>query len=295
MLVISPINEEKKPLGKAFLLTGSFSPYTIGHHEVARQAASHAASSGYSHFYHGIGAAAKQTPDDPMTHRQKRSVIRSAHKEMAKEHKGLKFRTTGSEQSTPFRQLAHLAQKGHKHITVGLGSDQMKGKLRREIETSMKKKGGIEDKTGKIHKIKVDFHQLGGERHEGEMPRHEVIGRIGKGDISVAKAGRLRKAVASGDKELAHALMPTHMNKNKYFSIIKHQQSKVSKTSKKLTEGLLSFSEFIAEAPELDAYIDAPSGRKHKFGIDYLRDKESKYHLLSGHRFVKHRNLGEIS
>ena len=55
-----------------------------------------------------------------------------------------------------------------------------------------------------------------------------------------------------------------------------------------------SFKQYIAEAPELDAYIDAPSGRKHKFDSDYLKSKESTYRLRDGHRFVKHENLGEI-
>ena len=294
-ITITKIEEASAPKkGKAFLLAGSFSPYTVGHHEVARQAAEHAKGTGHTHFYHGIGGAAKQTHDDPLTHAQKRSIVRAGHRELAKEHKGLKFHAMGSEQRDPFRQLAHLAQRGHKHITVGLGSDQMKGKLKREIEGSIAKKGGIEDKTGKIHKVKVDFHQLGGERHEGEMSRHEVLSRLRKGDISVAKAGRLRKAVASGDTELAHELMPKHMNKPKYFGMIKSAQSKIAKPKKKLTEGLLSFSEFITEAPELDAYIDAPSGRKHKFSSDYLKSKESTYHLHTGHKFLKHENLGEI-
>ena len=55
-----------------------------------------------------------------------------------------------------------------------------------------------------------------------------------------------------------------------------------------------SFKQYITEAPELDAYIDAPSGRKHKFDSDYLKSKESTYRLRDGHRFVKHENLGEI-
>jgi predicted N-acetyltransferase YhbS len=290
------IDESATP-GKAFLLPGSFSPYTIGHHEVARQAAAHAARTGHTHFYHGIGAAEKRTEGDPLSHAQKRSVIRAAHKRLSREHKSLKFHATGASHGNPFRQLAHLAQKGHKHITVGLGSDQMKGKLRREIETNIAKKGGIEDKTGKVHKVKVEFHQLGAERQEQDMPRHEVLGKLRKGDVSVAKAGRLRKAVASGDTELAHALMPKHMNKPKYFGMIKQAQSKVpvkKVRKKKLAEGLMSFADFISEAPELDAYIDPPSGKKEKFGPEYLRKKERTYHLHSGYKFVKHENLGEI-
>lgn len=291
---ITKIEEASAPKkGKAFLLAGSFSPYTIGHHEVARQAARHAESSGYTHFYHGIGGAAKQTHDDPLTHAQKRSVVRAGHRELAKEHKGLKFHAMGSEQRDPFRQLAHLAQRGHKHITVGLGSDQMKGKLRREIETNIAKKGGIEDKTGKIHKVKVDFHQLGGERHEGEMPRHEVLGRLQKGDISVAKAGRLRKAVASDDTELAHALMPKHMDKPKYFGVIKSAQSKIAKPKKKMVkEGYMSFAEFVSEDIELIPVTrDRDAGKPRKAEVVH-KDYGSK--TYSSDKVVTRKNHGEI-
>ena len=291
---ITKIEEASAPKkGKAFLLAGSFSPYTIGHHEVARQAARHAESSGYTHFYHGIGGAAKQTHDDPLTHGQKRSVIRIGHRELAKEHKGLKFHAMGSEQRDPFRQLAHLAQRGHKHITVGLGSDQMKGKLKKSIEDSIAKKGGIEDKTGKIHKVKVDFHQLGGERHEGEMPRHEVLGRLQKGDISVAKAGRLRKAVASGDTELAHALMPKHMDKPKYFGVIKSAQSKIAKPKKKMVkEGYMSFAEFVSEDIELIPVTrDRDAGKPRKAEVVH-KDYGSK--TYSSDKVVARKNLGEI-
>ena len=288
---ITKIEEAAKPKGKAFLLTGKFSPYTIGHHEVARDAAAHAAASGYTHFYHGIGGAGKQTESDPFTHAQKTKVIRAAHRELAKAHPNVKFRTTKREQLGPFHQLTHLAKQGHKHITVALAVGH---KLKNEIGNWVKKNNGIKDETGKVHPVKVDFHQLGAERQEGEMPRHEVLSKLRGGDIRVAKATRLRNAVKTGDTELAHELMPKHMNKPKYFGMIKSAQSKIAKPKKKLTEGLLSFSEFIAEAPELDAYIDAPSGRKHKFGSDYLKSKESTYHLHTGHKFLKHENLGEI-
>ena len=249
MLCIVPVTEESKPAkGKAFLLPGKFSPYTIGHHEVARKAAAHAAESGYTHFYHGIGGASKQTKSDPFTHAQKTKVIRTAHRELAKAHPNMKFSTTKKEQLGPFHQLTHLAKQGHKHITVALAAGHH---LKGEIAGWVKKNKGIKDETGKVHDVKVDFHQLGAEREEGEMPRHEVLNRLRKGDIRVAKATRLRKAVASGDTELAHELMPKHMNKPKYFDMIKSAQSKIAKPKKKLTEGLLSFSEFITEAPKL--------------------------------------------
>jgi len=293
-ITITKIEEASAPnKGKAFLLAGSFSPYTVGHHEVARQAAEHAKGTGHTHFYHGIGGAAKQTHDDPLTHAQKRSIVRAGHRELATEHKGLKFRAMGSEQRDPFRQLAHLAQRGHKHITVGLGSDQMKGKLKREIEGSIAKKGGIEDKTGKIHKVRVDFHQLGGERHEGEMPRHEVLSRLRKGDISVAKAGRLRKAVASGDTELAHELMPKHMNKPKYFGMIKSAQSKIAKPKKKVVkEGYMSFAEFVSEDIELIPVTrDRDAGKPRKAEVVH-KDYGTK--TYSSDKVVTRKNHGEI-
>ena len=128
---ITKIEEAAKPKGKAFLLPGKFSPYTIGHHEVARQTAAHAAASGYTHFYHGLGGAAKQTESDPFTHAQKTKVIRAAHRELAKAHPNVKFSTTKKEQLGPFHQLTHIAKQGHKHITVGLAAGH---KLKGEIE-----------------------------------------------------------------------------------------------------------------------------------------------------------------
>jgi len=296
---IVPIDEasKPKPSGKAFLLPGSYSPYTIGHHEMARQAAAHAASTGHTYFYHGIGAASKQSADDPLTHGQKRSVIRSGHRNIAKEHKGMQFHTTEKEHVSPFRQVAHLARQGHKHITIGLGSDQMKeGGVKTAIERHVKKYGGILDKGGKVHKATVSFHQMGAERHEGDMPRHEVLARLRKGDMSVAKAGRLRKAVASGDTELAHELMPKHINKPKYFSLIQKQQARVAKPKKKalVKEGCMSFLDFIGEDIELTHSIgrNTVEPTKH-FGSEYLKKKEAT--TFGGkQKFLHHKNLGEF-
>lgn len=291
MLVITRIDEAAKPKGKAFLLTGKFSPYTIGHHEVARDAAAHAAASGYTHFYHGIGGAGKQTESDPFTHAQKTKVIRAAHRELAKAHPNVKFGTTKKEQLGPFHQLTHLAKQGHKHITVALAAGH---KLKGEIEGWVKKNNGVKDETGKVHPVKVDFHQLGAERQEGEMPRHEVLSKLRGGDIRVAKATRLRNAVKTGDTELAHELMPKHMNKPKYFGMIKSAQSKIAKPKKKLTEGLLSFSEFITEAPELDAYIE-PSESEYPHKYDkHFADSKKRVVDPKRERYVGHRNLGEI-
>ena len=296
---IVPIDEasKPKPSGKAFLLPGSYSPYTIGHHEMARQAAAHAASTGHAYFYHGIGAASKQSADDPLTHGQKRSVIRSGHRNIAKEHKGMQFHTTEKEHVSPFHQVAHLARQGHKHITIGLGSDQMKeGGVKTAIERHVKKYGGILDKGGKVHKATVSFHQMGAERHEGDMPRHEVLARLRKGDMSVAKAGRLRKAVASGDTELAHELMPKHINKPKYFSLIQKQQARVAKPKKKalVKEGCMSFLDFIGEDIELTHSIgrNTVEPTKH-FGSEYLKKKEATT-FGGNQKFLHHKNLGEF-
>lgn len=279
--------------GKAFLLSGSFSPYTIGHHEVARKAAEHAKATGHTDFYHGIGSPKNQSPNDPLTHKQKKSIIRLSHKNIAKEHTGMQYHTTSTEHKTPFHQLTHLARSGYTHITMGLGSDQMGGGLKKSIETHIKRHGGIQDITGKVHKVKVDFHQLGGERKEGEMPRHEVLSRLRKGDISVAKAGRLRKAVSSGDTELAHALMPTHMDKPKYFGTIKSAQSKIAKTKKKVVkEGYMSFAEFVSEDIELIPVTrDRDAGKPRKAEVVH-KDYGSK--TYSSDKVVTRKNHGEI-
>lgn len=284
------IEEAAKPKGKAFLLTGKFSPYTVGHHEVARQAARRCASCDYTHFYHGIGGAAKQSEGDPFTHAQKTKVIRAAHRELAKEHPNVKFRTTKKEQLGPFHQLTHLAKQGHKHITVGLMAGHH---LKDRIEGWVKKNNGIKDETGKVHDVKVDFHQLGEPREEGEMPRHEVLGRLKQGDIRVAKATRLRKAVASGDTELAHELMPKHMNKPKYFKMIKSAQSKIAKPKKKVVrEGYMSFAEFVSEDIELIPVTrDRDAGKPRKAEVVH-KDYGSK--TYSSDKVVARKRHGEI-
>lgn len=298
MLVVRPLVEEQKPSGKrAFLLSGAFNPYTIGHEEAARQAAHYARKTGHTHLYHGLGSSAN-TEDAPLSGRQKRKIVRASQKHIKKDVKGIKMGVLATQHDSPFKQVLHLAKTGHSHVTLGLGSDQMKKKgLRGALQKHVAQHGGMIDQEGKVHPVKLSFKQMGKKRDERPLHRTELLGRLKKGDLSVAKAGHLRKAVRTGDTELARALMPKSCCPVKYGKMIQNAQSKIpaKKTrKKKLTEGLLSFSEFITEAPELDPYIDAPSGRKHKFGIDYLRGKESKYHLLDGHRFVKHRNLGEI-
>ena len=298
MLVITRIDEAAKPKkGKAFLLSGAFNPYTIGHEEAARQAAHYAHKTGHTHLYHGIGSSAN-TEDAPLSQSQKRRVVRASQKHINKDIRGIKMGVLPTEHDSPFKQVLHLAKTGHIHVTLGLGSDQMKKKaLRGALEKHVAQHGGMIDQEGKVHPVKLAFKQMGKKRDERPLHRTELLGRLKKGDLTVAKAGHLRKAVRTGDTELAHALMPASANRKKYHGMIQNAQSKIPTkkiAKKKLTEGLLSFSEFITEAPELDPYIDAPSGRKHKFGSDYLKSKESTYHLHTGHKFLKHENLGEI-
>jgi len=253
MIEIRPIITEASKPKKAFLLTGAFNPYTVGHEEMARHAAVHARDTGHTHIYHGIGASEK-SEDAPLTHAQKRGVIRASHRHLSSEVKGIRFGVLPKEHSTPFHQVLHLAKKGHAHITVGLGSDQMGKKgLKGSLERHVQKHGGMLDQDGKVHPVRLAFRKLGEKRDERPLHRNELIKRLKSGDLTVAKAGHLRKAVRSGDKELAHALMPASADKKKYFSAIAKSQSRLRKPVK---EGFVSFMEFIGEAPEVDPYID---------------------------------------
>lgn len=298
MLVIRPLVEAEQPRNKkAFLLSGAFNPYTIGHEEAARQAAHYARKTGHTHLYHGIGSSAS-TEDAPLSSHQKRRIVRASQKHIKKDIKGIKLGVLATEHNTPFKQVLHLAKTGHSHVTLGLGSDQMKKTaLRGALERHVAQHGGMIDQEGKVHPVKLSFKQMGKKRDERPLHRTELLGRLKKGDLSVAKAGHLRKAVRTGDTELAHALMPASANRTKYHKMIQNAQSKIpvkKKRKKKLTEGLLSFSEFITEGPEIDPYIDAATGEKRKFGKNYTKSKEETYRFHEGHKFIKHENLGEI-
>lgn len=243
MLYIRKIQEEAKPK-KAFLLTGAFNPYTIGHEEAARQAAHHAVKTGHTHIFHGLGSSAEQH-DAPLTHKQKTSVVRASHRHIKKDVKGIKFGIVPAEHDNPFKQVLHLAKTGHTHITLGLGSDQMKKKaLRGQLEKHVAQHGGMKDKEGNVHPVTLSFKQMGKKRNEAPLHRTELLTRLRKGDLRVAKAGHLRKAVASGDTELAHALMPASVNKKKYFNAIGKQQARLRKQVK---EGFIPFDEFLVE------------------------------------------------
>lgn len=228
--------KEAKSAGRAFLVTGAFGPYTKAHEEMARMAAHHAAKTGHTHFYHGIGASELKA-DAPLTHEQKTEIIGGSHKHIAanmpKEYVGkLKFGIVPKEDSmTPFHQIAHLISQGHKDITIAVGSDQMgPNGVKGHIEKHLDKHGGFIGKDKKVHDVSINFHQLGGERHEGAIDRKTLLKNINLGDMSAVKAGRLRDAVAAGDEEVAHAMMPTSVTDKKgYFKLIRGQMDAVNK------------------------------------------------------------------
>jgi hypothetical protein len=291
MIEIRPIITEASKPKKAFLLTGAFNPYTVGHEEMARHAAVHARDTGHTHIYHGIGASEK-SEDAPLTHAQKRGVIRASHRHLSSEVKGIRFGVLPKQHSTPFHQVLHLAKKGHAHITVGLGSDQMGKKgLKGSLERHVRKHGGMLDQDGKVHPVRLAFRKLGEKRDERPLHRNELLKRLKSGDLTVAKAGHLRKAVRSGDTELAHTLMPASADKNKYFSAIAKSQSRLRKPVK---EGFVSFMEFIGEAPEVDPYIAPPENvHPDKYTKNFVERKKS-VPWVKASRYAGHRNLGEI-
>ena len=243
MLEIRRIDEAAKPK-KAFLMSGAFNPYTIGHEESARQAAHVAKKTGHTHFYHGIGSSA-ESHDAPLSSKQKRSVVAASHRHIKKSVKGLKFGVLPQEHDNPFKQVLHLAKTGHTHVTLGLGSDQMKKTaLRGSLQKHVTMHGGMKDKEGNVHPVKLAFKKMGKTRDERPLHRTELLTRLNNGDLTVAKAGHLRKAVRSGDTELAHALMPKSVNKQRYQAAIHKAQTKLIK---KVHERFVSFGEYIAE------------------------------------------------
>jgi hypothetical protein len=167
---------EAKQVGSAFLVTGAFNPYTRGHEEVARTAAEHAHSSGYSHFYHGLGAS-ENKPDAPLSFSQKEGIVKESHKHISSGlgKTNLKFGIIPQKSSiTPFHQLVHLVERGkHKHITVALGPDQFIGdkSVKKSIEEHIKKHGGLLGSDRKtVHKVKIDFHRLAEKLEAAPLP-----------------------------------------------------------------------------------------------------------------------------
>ena len=242
--IIELLEAVTKTSKKAFLVTGAFNPYTHGHEEVARQAALHASTNGYTHFYHGLGAS-ENTSDAPLSFKQKEKIVKGSHKHIAKnmpkEHKGkLTYSIVPKEASiSPFHQLTHLIEKeGHNHITIALGPDQMgsheKPALKQQIESHMEKYGGIlgSDKK-KVHKVKIDFHSLASKRNEDKLSIDKQRKLIKDGRIPVehAKAGRMREAILAGADDVAYAHMPESVRaagKHKeYANMLKKQFTEV--------------------------------------------------------------------
>ena len=274
MLEIRRIDEAAKPK-KAFLMSGAFNPYTIGHEESARQAAHVAKKTGHTHFYHGIGSSA-ESHDAPLSSKQKRSVVAASHRHIKKSVKGLKFGVLPQEHDNPFKQVLHLAKTGHTHVTLGLGSDQMKKTaLRGSLQKHVAMHGGMKDKEGNVHPVKLAFKKMGKTRDERPLHRTELLTRLNNGDLTVAKAGHLRKAVRSGDTELAHALMPKSVNKQRYQAAIHKAQKKLTK---KVHEGFVSFGEYIAET----------TTKKHKARARWQRID----HILRAQHHIA-KNLGQ--
>ena len=217
---------EAKSVGSAFLVTGAFNPYTRGHEEIAQAAAAHAASTGYSHFYHGLGAS-ENAPDAPLAFKQKEKLIQGSHAYIKDSMPGtkLKFGVIPQKSSvSPFHHMVHLIEKGgHKHITVAVGPDQFgnstgKPTLKTQIEAHVKKHGGVIGSDGKtVHKVKIDFHPLASKRNEEDLTTDQLKKLVVNGRMPVehAKAGRMRKAILAGDDELASAFMPESIHKAK--------------------------------------------------------------------------------
>ena len=214
---------EAKSVGSAFLVTGAFNPYTRGHEEIAQAAAAHAASTGYSHFYHGLGAS-ENAPDAPLAFKQKEKLIQGSHAYIKDSMPGtkLKFGVIPQKSSvSPFHHIVHLIEKGgHKHITVAVGPDQIKGaaSIRDQIEKHIAARGGMLGSDKKtVHKVKIDFHKLAEKRDEVDRSAAELRKLIVNGRLPIehAKAGRIRKFVMSGDHDVAHAMMPESIHSKK--------------------------------------------------------------------------------
>lgn len=275
--------QEAKQVGPAMLVTGALNPYTLAHEEMAGLAMKHAHETGHTHFYHGIGSS-ELKPDAPLTHAQKTKIVSASHTHLKKTKK-LPIQTSvipKQNSISPFHQVAHLISKGHKDITVALGSDQLAaGGLKSQIESHMKKHGGFIGLDKKPHKVNITFHQLGGTRHEGEISREQIIKEITTGNLRSVKAGRLRSAVQSGDFELASAMMPSSIkDKKSYFALIAKQQETVNKNKKtkkkKITEEfspekIQEFSKMLNEAIIVKNTIEQRKNKRAKISADLKR------------------------
>jgi hypothetical protein len=169
---------EAKQVGSAMLVTGALNPYTSAHETVAEMSMRHAIDNGHSHFYHGIGAS-EMKPDAPLTHEQKTKIVSDSHRHLVKKL-GSKLKTEvipRVSSVSPFHQIAYLIDKGHKKITIAVGSDQLQpGGLRSSIESHMKQHGGFLGTDKKPHQVDIKLtssgHHLGNQREPKENQRN---------------------------------------------------------------------------------------------------------------------------
>ena len=221
-------------MNKAYVVTGAYNPPTLAHEETTKFGAKHAISTGHTHFFQGFGGSS-ETEDAPLTKEQKEGYIKDIHKHLQKDKsvKGINWQIIPAEHNTPFHHLTHVVEKhGINHITIGLGSDQLeKGGLRSNIEKHIQTHGGLLGSDKKtVHPVTIAFHQLGEPRIEQDLGRDEELKRVRAGDLSVVKAGKIRKAHAAGDTEYVREMLPRGVNHNKIMKDLTLQNKKIAAT-----------------------------------------------------------------
>lgn len=219
-------------MNKAFLVTGAYNPPTLAHEEMTKLGAQHAISTGHTHFFQGFGGSS-ETEDAPLSHKQKEGYLRDIHKHIKKDKSisGINLQIIPAEHNTPFHHLTHIVEKhGINHITVGLGSDQLeKGGLRSNIESHIQKYGGLLGSDKKtVHPVTVEFKQLGEPRVEQSLNRDEELRRVRSGDLSVVKAGKIRKAHDAGDEEYVREMLPRGINHSKIMKDLTSQNKLIA-------------------------------------------------------------------
>jgi hypothetical protein len=219
-------------MNKAYVVTGAYNPPTLAHEEITKSGAKHAISTGHTHFFQGFGGSS-ETEDAPLTKEQKEGYIKDIHKHLQKDNsvKGINWQIIPAENNTPFHHITHIVeQHGINHITIGLGSDQLgKGGLRSNIEKHIQTHGGLLGSDKKtVHPVTIAFHQLGKPRIEQDLGRDEELKRVRAGDLSVVKAGKIRKAHAAGDTEYVREMLPRGINHNKIMKDLTSQNKKIA-------------------------------------------------------------------
>jgi hypothetical protein len=219
-------------MNKAFIVTGAYNPPTLAHEEMAKLGIQHAISSGHTHFFQGFGGSS-ETEDAPLSHKQKEGYIKDIHRNFGKDKslKGINLQIIPAEHNTPFHHLTHIVEKhGINHITIGLGSDQLaKGGLRSNIEKHIQTHGGLLGSDKKtVHPVTINFHQLGEPRAEQDLGRDEELRRVRSGDLSVVKAGKIRKRHREGDEEYVRVMLPRGVNHDKLMKDLTKQDKKIA-------------------------------------------------------------------